>query len=712
MNNNQIVLGILDTAERIKTPLSEGFCRNLAEFWSVEYKMQGVNTITDTHPDELLRKAAATSAKWLIFSTLGTYFEETYPFLQELKDFIAREPDFFIMGHILDRKDYWYELHDQCFVLNLEHYRALGCPSYGTQRHGKFEMMKPERATENFHHDYTPLWVKPSREFAMYSGLENGHSLLAEGFKAELPMIAFPQRLRVSKFQFSPPVRESFARKYWWWEARIKELDRLFYAFNTESIPPLAEGYTIKPLKRLYTVSSGLLFFKVLKRFPFASGCIVHFYDTSLHGLQIMRQIVQNWDGRDYPAFLKRVSPEGALILNFQDAEQKWRKHLEDYGGEALWLEWFNRVKTHCQFRFHEANVFSEEMEWAQWLEPDPDPHADALFWLSNVFHFRYTSAMRSLEERFLMQRSMLQWLAKRNPNIFVYMCSAIGPADTVASRGIFKAADYDVQTTQVPRIWKTGTASYPLAIQHFFKTHSPRKGPVRPTPEAFRHIDVRDLSRVPLDEMARFAEWIDRECHVPSLRMDLEIPHHEMWQEAQACLPHFVKHREELNPGWESICLHGLSAQQTEDVYRYGIQDRAQAKFKWTEIADQCPVTVNWLREHWPMEIYHRVRFMLLRPGGFIQPHNDMDGKRGLSATNVALNHPKGCEMVLENYGTIPWHEGDVRRLDIGVNHSVYNGADENRYHMIIHGNVGNQFHRYNELLVRSYLKARDRGE
>jgi hypothetical protein len=705
--SQDFVLGVLDTAERIRTPLAEGFCRNVMEFWMVEFQSQGLHMVTDDEPDRVLQKAAATSAKWLIFATLGTYFEQDHPFLPALKEFLAERSDFFVMGHVLDRKQFWYELHDQCFVLNLEEYRRLGCPSYGGPRRGSFEMMKPSRSEENFHHDYTPKWVKASTEFAMYSGLENGHGLLAAGFKAGLDMIAFPESLRAGKYQFSPTVHGSFARKYWWWEDRQQEADRLFYAFNTESIPDVAPGYTLPPLKRLYTVASGLLFFEILRKFGFERSCIVNFYDKSSAALFIMRQLLESWDGRDYPQFLERVKPEGCHLFNFSNRQEKWRAFMDKFGGEAGWLEWFARVKDGCKFNWHRTNIFSEGMERALWYDPDPSGRGGSLFWLSNVFRFRYTAGARSLEERFEMQKTLLKWLSARNPDMFVYVCSAIGRNDPSAGLGIFKAKDYAADSHHVPRFWRRGPESYPKAVQHFFRQQVGKRGEIRTTPPEFRALRAGDLAKVPRDVIARFAAWIERESWVPSLRLDLDIPYREMWAEARACEKHFVKHRSELNPGWESVCLHGLSAQQTEDFYRYGVSSREAAQYRWTEIADRCPVAVNWLKTQWPMEHFDRVRFMLLRPGGYIQPHNDMDGVRGLSATNLALNQPESCEMVLQDYGVIPWRAGDVRRLDIGVNHSVYNGSDEDRYHMIIHGRIGHRFEQWNELIVRSYLKA-----
>mgnify|MGYP001462139747 CR=1 FL=1 len=92
----------------------------------------------------------------------------------------------------------------------------------------------------------------------------------------------------------------------------------------------------------------------------------------------------------------------------------------------------------------------------------------------------------------------------------------------------------------------------------------------------------------------------------------------------------------------------------------------------------------------------------MLLEPGGFIAPHNDMN-EHVLSPVNIALNHPKGCVMKIAHHGTVPFKEGEAYILDVGNTHAYYNKSSEDRYHIIVHGKTTKEF---KELVERSYAK------
>lgn len=65
----------------------------------------------------------------------------------------------------------------------------------------------------------------------------------------------------------------------------------------------------------------------------------------------------------------------------------------------------------------------------------------------------------------------------------------------------------------------------------------------------------VTDLSEEELDD---FAEWIERQSHLPWLKLNIPIPYKEMLAEAKACLKRFVPHRSEHNKGWRSVCVYG----------------------------------------------------------------------------------------------------------------------------------------------------------
>jgi hypothetical protein len=201
--------------------------------------------------------------------------------------------------------------------------------------------------------------------------------------------------------------------------------------------------------------------------------------------------------------------------------------------------------------------------------------------------------------------------------------------------------------------------------------------------------------------------KWIIEESNIRTLRLNLEIPHEAMYQEASSLIHDFYSHRDEGedHQGWKSLVIHGRGKHITQGDEQYeNINELPD--YHWTEVADQCPITTNWLKNSWPLDKFLRVRFMLLEPGGYIMPHRD-NNKRKLQAINIALNNPIGCVFGMEGYGIIPWQPGDVRFIDISTNHAVWNNSNIPRIHIIVHGWPVNQYKEYRNLVIESYKKT-----
>jgi len=206
---------------------------------------------------------------------------------------------------------------------------------------------------------------------------------------------------------------------------------------------------------------------------------------------------------------------------------------------------------------------------------------------------------------------------------------------------------------------------------------------------------------------MATF-NWIIKESKIPWLKLDIKFPYESMLKEAKNLKSHFVKHRAEdqiqgyQHKGWASLCIHGISAHHTNHFTSYGYSSNAETPYKWTEIEHLCPTTTDFFKYRYPCNIYYRVRFMLLEPGGFIAPHNDMNEYK-LSPVNIALNHPKNCVMKMAKHGTVPFKEGEAYILDVGNVHAYYNKSNEDRYHIIVHGNYKSN-KQWKQLIENSY--------
>jgi len=95
----------------------------------------------------------------------------------------------------------------------------------------------------------------------------------------------------------------------------------------------------------------------------------------------------------------------------------------------------------------------------------------------------------------------------------------------------------------------------------------------------------------------------------------------------------------------------------------------------------------------------------MRLAPGGYITPHNDGESST-LSAVNISLNNPAGCNMVMEGVGIVPFSDsGTVMAFNPSYNHCVWNRSSEARYHMIIHGEPKPRFYYSMENNYKRYI-------
>lgn len=668
--------------------------------------MRGHKVYVKKSIDEALAHAAQSDCLYSVNLALGGFFSGRTEFFAEIMTWIRANPDFYLIGHLLDRKDRWYEIHEQSFAINMQVYRQLGCPQFGKEQVMTAEMPAVERSTENFHDDYTPFWLKPAAGSVAIHKAKPGHGLISAGIRAGHTLHAFPQVIRDSKYFFYPTTRGEFSRKFARWEMECQSSIESFYTFNTESIKNVADGINPRPLGRLITLCSGLLFFEILKKFDFIPGTKVNFYDTSEMALHMMKCLTEKWDGRNYPRFVQDNAWARNRLFNFWDAEKKWSDFLQKFGGEEKWLEFFARVKRDCHFNFSRRNVFQDEFANHPYFECLPE-HGETLLWLSNVFHYRYTSSVRNLNDRLEAQDKLLRDLKARVPKMLVYMTSALGSRSKLGE--IIFVEDYKPESQLAPSFWVSISSRYPENLRQFLGQHKDMKVSPPVCPPQFRDIDLDNLDIVPPLLLSKYSQWIEKQSLLPWLRLDLTLDHATMLSEARGCLDKFVDHRSDYSEGWSSVCLHGVSSHQTEDYDKYGFAERKDVPYKWTEVSERCPVTTKWLQTEWPMESFDRVRFMLLKPGGYILPHNDMGGVRGLSATNVSLNHPDNCEMVFARHGTLPWEPGQVFRLDVGVDHAVFNGSDDLRFHMIIHGRIGKRKDDWDKLIIRSYLKQFD---
>lgn len=180
--------------------------------------------------------------------------------------------------------------------------------------------------------------------------------------------------------------------------------------------------------------------------------------------------------------------------------------------------------------------------------------------------------------------------------------------------------------------------------------------------------------------------EWICTASKLPWLKLNLQIPYQNILKEANQLYDQSVLHRPDdsfgnyQNSGWKSLTLYGESPDITENTI---------APKSWTSIAQQCPCTVEFIKNNFEItDDTGRIRFMWLEPQGYILPHQDRV-ESGFFETNIAINHPVGCEFRFLEYGTVPFETGIAFMVDVSNRHFVANNSNQVRTHIIVHSKL-----------------------
>tara|TARA_B100000035_G_C21036036_1_gene571015 strand:- start:5464 stop:6207 length:744 start_codon:yes stop_codon:yes gene_type:complete len=181
----------------------------------------------------------------------------------------------------------------------------------------------------------------------------------------------------------------------------------------------------------------------------------------------------------------------------------------------------------------------------------------------------------------------------------------------------------------------------------------------------------------------------------LPWIPVPIEVPHKEILEESMHLLDTgcFTAHRPDSS-GWLSVCIHGMSSVHTNCPEDYNMPDEMEDELStWTDIARYCPRTVEWMKDTVCYEKYTRVRYMAVLPDGWLMPHVDRQRVTGVGATNVAINNPEGCKLVMKDWGEMPFDPGKMFKINTGYEHAVWNRSDEPRIHMIFDGDMGDYF-------------------
>jgi len=299
------------------------------------------------------------------------------------------QEDFFVAGHILDRSNFdaYYEIHDQCFVVNLKQYIDLGTPEIGDQEEvSEVNLLEIVPSTDHYHDNYTPKSVCVSDTLKKFKNVPFGWKWLNTGARIKV----FDESIRNAKRNYYARYPEEFHKNIAYnFKKHHYASSELFYPANTEEPVEL----DIDIIEQIAVSASGLNFLYYLDKYGYNENTEVIFYDNNPTSLRMMEKVVSCFDGTDYVKFVKEN------CTGIFASDKAIQDHWDTF--KKLWPI-VNKVK----FRFDNIDAMYE-------VPPSLCNGKNNIYNLTNVFSYEPNIAFRSLSHRVASQNLLVKRLKK-----------------------------------------------------------------------------------------------------------------------------------------------------------------------------------------------------------------------------------------------------------------------------------------------------------
>ena len=143
---HKIVYCILDNLHECDNLIAKDMCINSIDFLIRGMVTQNYDVLISANETALLTEAVNTDKyTHAVVITTGTYLWMGDRLFTEVEK-LCRQ-DFFVAGHILDRGDFYLELHKQFYIMNLSEYADLGSP----------EVAQGAWFVDDYHEEFKPV---------------------------------------------------------------------------------------------------------------------------------------------------------------------------------------------------------------------------------------------------------------------------------------------------------------------------------------------------------------------------------------------------------------------------------------------------------------------------------------------------------------------------------------------------------------------------
>jgi hypothetical protein len=277
-----VVFCCIDHTHRYASEWTRELIKNLADYTISNITAKGYDILQSQSEESALNLAVSQGYKYAVVFSTGTEFINGWDFFTEVEKLTNN--DFYIYGHILDRDEAYYELHDQCYLINLSKFKELGRPTIGqTVLGNEHQQIAPNRTVENIHDNYTPLHISAGTEKRTYKHKLHGWNIISKVLLAGGTISAFNDNIRNSKKHYYPEHQREFLKHVSWAYARYNYCANEFvHTANSDTVRPTDRDY-----EQIITPASGEWFTEVIAKDKLVT---VIYYDYNQQSLDYWKQ--------------------------------------------------------------------------------------------------------------------------------------------------------------------------------------------------------------------------------------------------------------------------------------------------------------------------------------------------------------------------------------------------------------------------------------
>ena len=384
--------------------------------------------------------------EYCLLIAFGTIFDENwYPKHWGRRDFhqsltrLMDDGDFLAAGQPVEADGEAAEVDARCLLVNLARYAACGRPALlrapllPSETRGRSAGSRPVSAGMGFSVSAPMGCDATFRAFDAATAQSVLHLVGKDGDPSQiagylgrgigrLPDFDEPQPcgLTPSQLQFLAKVSR-----------QVDGAMRGVFPWNLESyddvdIPPAGLA---PPLLTVYGVAAGFKLYRILDTHGFDAETRVVFFDYSPRALEFRQRLLREWDGDDFPRFLRAAFREMPADTFFQlwadcspadvaaaDLTELWRAETDRWGGERAFQEHWNRCRS-LRHEFVCCDLLEDPRPLLDRVRPEPG----AVIWWSNAFSTIYSNWFLTIDERRRRYLTWIEGLAARAPSLLLY---------------------------------------------------------------------------------------------------------------------------------------------------------------------------------------------------------------------------------------------------------------------------------------------------